>query len=542
MRRNFLRTGLLALAAVLLIGCGDNNKVASSEVVFNRGNGAEPETLDPSLALAIYEDSIIGDLIMGLMTEDVNGRPIPGAATSWETSADGLTWTFHLRDENWSDGVPVTAEDFVFGWQRVVDPKSASKYAYFLGLVKNATAISAGKMPPSVLGVRAKDAKTFEVTLTHPVPYMLELVMHTTTYPLPKHVVEKFGKDWVKPGNYVGNGAYTLVDWVPNDHITVKKNPRFYDAANVKVDKVIFYPTADYDAGLRRFRAGELDMQTRMPANQINLVRSTMPEVMDPVPELTLELYCVNFKRPAFQDVRVREALNLAVDRDTITGKIRRLGEPPAYNYVPPSIANYPHSNTFDFTAMPYAARVAKAQGLMQAAGYGPAKRLKTTLMIRGTSNDIERQVAAAVQQMWKAIYIDIEIVPTDTAIFYSKIQEHDFDIAKPGWGADFDDASNFLDLLRTGVGNNWGAYSNPVFDRLMDQAQTETDLTKRGQLLSQAEALAMKDQAWMPLLYWVTMSIKWPYVTGWKNDAMDKHRSRWVSIDTKARAAKFGH
>ena len=538
-----IRTMLLALAAICLMSCGDGSKTSSGgEVVFNRGNAAEPETLDPALATGIFEDSIIGDVLMGLTTEDVNGKPIAGSATSWETSADGLVWTFHLRDQTWSDGVPVTADDFVFGWQRLLDPATASKYAYFLYLVKNAEAVNKAKMPVSALGVRAVDAKTFEVTLKHPAPYMLEMLTHTTTFPVPRHVVEKSGKDWVKPGNYIGNGAYTLVEWVPNDHITLKKNPRFYDAAHVQVDKVVFYPTNDYDAALRRFRAGELDIQDRMPANQIDMVRSTMPGVMDPVPELTLELLSVNFKRPVFQDVRVREALNLALDRETITGKIRRLGEPPAYDYIPPGIVNYPHSNKFDFISMPYAARVAKAQSLMQAAGYGPNKRLKTTLMIRLTSNDIERKVAAAIQQMWRAIYIDVEIVPQDTAIFYSKIQEHDFDIAKPGWGADFNDASNFLDLLRTGTGNNWGAYSNPVFDRLMDQAQMERDLTKRGQLLAQAEGVAMKDQAWMPVLYWVGMEIKQPYVSGWKNNAMEKNRSRWVSIDTKARAAKFGH
>lgn len=541
--RALVTAAMFALSAVFLTACGDGRKAqtgaASGEMVFYRGNAAEPETLDPSRAIALYEDHVMGELLVGLMTFDDMARPIPGAATSWETSADGLTWTFHLRDENWSDGQPVTAEDFVFGWQRLVDPKTASKYAYFLYLVKNAREVSAGKMPVSALGVRAVDTKTFEVTLVHPAPYMLELLTHHTTYPLPKHVVEKLGDAWVKPGNYVGNGPYTLTEWVPNDHITITKNPRFFDAANVKVDKVVYYPTADYDAALRRFRAGELDIQSRLPANQISWIKANIPKTLNMVPELTMDFIAVNFKRKPFDDVRVRQALSLAYDRETIVNKIRKLNEPPAYNYVPPGIVNFPHTNAYDWKSLPYGERVKKAQGLMQAAGFGPNKRLKTTFMIRANT-DIEKQISAATQQMWRAIYVDIDIVVQDTAIFYNKCEQHDFDIAKPAWGSDFNDASNFLDLMRTGIGNNYMQYSNPKFDALMDKAQAEKDLTERGKLLAEAEAVAMNDYAWLPAFFWVNTAIVQPYVHGWKNNARESNRNRWVTIDTKARAEMF--
>src|SRR4051812_16416964 len=199
--------------------------------VLRRGNGAEPETLDNALSTADSDDNIIGDLTVGLVTEDARSRPIAGMATAWTTSPDGLTWRFKLREAEWSDGVPVTAEDFVFAWRRLVDPATAARYAYFLYVIKNARAVNAGKLPLSSLGVRAAGPATLEIALEHPVPYLLEMLCHMTMLPQPRHVVEAKGKDWSKPGNYVANGAFLLKEWVPNEFITLEKNPRFYDAA-----------------------------------------------------------------------------------------------------------------------------------------------------------------------------------------------------------------------------------------------------------------------------------------------------------------------
>src|SRR5262245_41228308 len=259
-----------ALFALAACGDGSNTKSASagasngasgSEVVLRRGNGAEPASLDPHFSIGTWEDNIISDLIVGLTTADAAGKAIPGAATSWETSPDGKTWTFHLRDLQWSDGKPVTAGDFVYSWRRILDPKTAAPYASILYGFKNAQAIGSGKMKPEELGARAIDDKTLELQLENPAPYLPELLMHTTSYPVPQQLVEAKGRDWTKPGSYIANGPYTLAEWVPNDHITLVKNPKFYDAANVKIDRVVYYPIADPDAGLKRFRAGELDTQ-----------------------------------------------------------------------------------------------------------------------------------------------------------------------------------------------------------------------------------------------------------------------------------------
>lgn len=505
---------------------------------FCMGNAAEPFTLDPNMSDAQWEDTIIGDLMMGLTTEDSRARPVPGMAESWETSADGLSWTFHLRQAQWSDGAPVTAEDFLYSWRRLLDPKQAASYAYYPYIIKNAEPINAGRMPGSALGVLARAPRTLEIHLEHPAPYLLEMLMHTCMMPLPRHVVEAKGKHWTQPGNYVSNGAFMLKSWIPNDHVEVIKNPRFFDAAHVKLDRIFYDPTDDYAAGLRRLRGGELDATDRLENNQFGWIKKNMPELLDPVPQLIMDMVQVNLTKAPFDDIRVRRAINLAINREAITGRIIPVGYVPAYNLVPPGTANYPGGNALDFHRMPYPVRTAQAQRLMREAGFGPGNRLRTTYLIRSTAAGSYRAVAAALQQMFALAYIDASIIPTDAQIFYKQIQEHDFDMAQPGWQADFNDASNFLDLFRTGGGNNWGAYSNPAFDRMLQAAQDDIDLESRGRKLAAAEAILLKDQALMPLFFWVSGNLVRPYVKGWDANAMDKHRARWISIDEKARAS----
>jgi oligopeptide transport system substrate-binding protein len=508
--------------------------------VIHRGNAAEPQTLDPSMATGTQDDAIIGDLMMGLMTEDPMCEPIPGMATHWTTSPDGLTWTFFLREALWSDGVPLTAEDFVFAWQRTLKPTLGAPYAYFLYFLKNAAAINAGKMPKSALGARALDAHTLEMRLEHPAPYMLEMLTHMATYPQPRHVITAKGKDWTRPGNYVGNGAYALKQWIPNGHVLVEKNPRFFDAANVAMKRIFFYPTDDYSAALQRMRAGELDIQDRVPVQRIDWIRANMAEAYQPVPILATEYVLVNHTRKPFTDVRVREAINLSLNREVIAQRIRRVGDVPAYALVPPATANYPHGVQLDFKAMPYPARTEQARALMRAAGFGEQNRLKTSFMIRSTAPGPYRAVAAAIQQMLALAFIDISILPTDFQVFLAQAHSHDFDMLEMAWAADFNDAATFLELLQTGGGNNDGLYSNPVFDRMLAAAQSDNDLASRGQKLAAAEEIAMKDHGIMPLYYWASPNIVWPYVKGWRENPMDKHRSRWMTIDQAAREKQF--
>jgi oligopeptide transport system substrate-binding protein len=542
-RRAFLTS---AGGAVLLAACGPGGtaqqgasgataRARPGEIVLNRGNAAEPLSLDPHHSQAVWEDNIIGDLLVGLTTDTSNGTPIPGAAESWESSPDGMIWTFRLRDHLWSDGMPVTAGDFVYGWRRILDPKTASPYGYFLYLIKNGEAVNSGKMPPAALGVTALDDKTLLVELEHPAPYLLEYLMHMTTYPVPRHLIEAKGDSWTKPGTYVCNGPFMLTEWDSNDHVTLEKNPRFYDAANVKLNRVIFYPTTDYGAALKRLRAGELDTQDRMPAQQIDWLRKNMPEIVRTDPILVTEFLTCNMTRKLFADVRVREALSLALDRETIVNKVEKIGDPPAYGMIPRATANYPGGVALDFKSLPMPERLKRAQELMRQAGYGPDKLLRTSLLVRSAAPD-RRRVPVAIQQMWTQIYVDAQILQLDASIFYNSIQTGDFDIANPGWSADFNDASTFLELLRKGNPNNWARYDNPEYDRLLDAAGNETDLKKRGALLAMAEATALKDHAWIPIYFWVSGELVRPYVKGWIKNGLQKHRSRWLSIDEAAR------
>jgi oligopeptide transport system substrate-binding protein len=299
---------------------------------------------------------------------------------------------------------------------------------------------------------------------------------------------------------------------------------------------VIFYPTTDYGAALKRMRAGELDEQDRMPAQEIGWLRGNMPEVLRLDPILVTEFLTCNMTRKPFDDVRVREALSLALDRETIVNKINKVGEVPAYGMIPPGIANYPGGVALDFKRVPFLERLKRAQDLMRQAGYGPDNLLRTSLLLRSAAPD-RRRVPVAIQQMWTQIYVDAQILQLDASIFYNSIQTGDFEIANPGWSADFNDASSFFDLLRKGNPNNWAHYDNPDYDRFLDEAGIETDLEKRGELLAMAEAAALKDHAWLPVHFWVSGVLVRPYIKGWEKNIADTHRTRWLSIDEQARA-----
>jgi oligopeptide transport system substrate-binding protein len=530
-----LAGGILAFAG--LGGCspsGDEPETRAAmgaEMVLNRGNTAEPESLDPALNTVLWGSHIIGDMLMGLYTDDAAGKAILGAASDATVSEDGRTWMFTLREHSWSDGTPVTAEDFAFAWRRIVDPKTASKYASLLYVFKNARPITEGTMPPSALGVRAADDKTLVLELENPAPYLPELLAHALTAPVPRHVIETNPNNWTRAGTYVANGPYVLSDWVPRDHVTLLKNPRFYDAANVKIDRVVFYPTEDTEAGLRRFRAGELDVQDPIPAAQIDWLRANMPGALRLTPILAIDYVIMNQTRAPFKDVRLREALSLAYDRELLTNVIWKLGETPAYNIVPPGTANYPGGAAVSFKDMPKAERITRAQSLMRELGYGPDKPFRTTYLTSALPDN--RRTAAAVQEMWRQIYVDLEIVQLEGQVAFARIKEADFDIAAPAWIADFNDPVNFLFLLVTNNGGlNYGRYGNPKYDALLAQADQEKDVVKRGELLLEAEKIALAEHAWITRTFRSTRQVVQPHVKNWISNAKDVNRTRWLSVE----------
>jgi oligopeptide transport system substrate-binding protein len=528
-RAGGMMRSLLALACVVA-ACAP--AAPHSGMTLNRGNGGEPASLDPHFIDITLESNIVGDLLVGLVTEDRAGNPIPGAAASWQTSPDGLTWTFHMRRHLWSDGVPVTSHDFIYAWRRILDPQTGAKYGYNLWVFKNAQAISNGKLPPSALGAEAPDDGTLVLHLEHPAPYLPQLLMHQSTFPLPRHVLFKYGTAWSTPEHYVSNGAYTLKEWYPNDHITLIKNPRFYDAAHVRVETVNYFPSSDSEAALRRFRAEELDTQNPLPAYEIGWMRTHIPRALQIAPYLGVSYIVMNNTRAPFADKRVREAIDLAVNREMIADRIYKLGERAAYSIVPPGVANFPDHAAFDFKSMPYDRRVAKAQALMREAGYGPANPAHITFETIGDPD--AKRSAAAIQSMVKQIYMDMDIAQVDIQIHYVNLQNRDFDIAGASWIADFDDATNFLDLLRSDSGLNYSLYKNPVYDALLQKAQLQPDAKIRGDLLDRAEQTALDDYPWVPIRFLVTRDLVQPYVKGWIANIRNVNRTRWLWIADK--------
>jgi oligopeptide transport system substrate-binding protein len=518
---------VVAVASVTALGVSG----ASAQSVLRVANSGEPDSLDPHQLSGNWEDRIAGDIFMGLTTEAADGTVIPGAAESWTISDDGLTYTFTLRDHTWSDGTPVTADDFVFAFRRILDPATAAEYAYLLFPIKNAEAINNGSQADlEALGARAVDPKTLEVTLEQPTSYFLQLLTHYTSFPIPKHKVEELGDDWVKPGNLVGNGAYTLVEWVPNSQVRLEKSDTFWDAENVAIDEVVYYPTEERNTGTKQFRAGEVDVQYDFASEQIDFLKENLPEATHISPGLAAYYYIFNTKEPPFDDVRVRKALAMAVERDAITEKILRTGEIPAYNLVPPDTGTYGEPPQVEWADMPYEQRVEQAKALLAEAGFGPDNPLKFTLRYNTSEN--HKKIAIAIAAMWKQLGVQAELFNTEVKVHYNDLQSHDFQVARAGWVADYNDPENFLTLLRTSTGPmNYGQYSNEEYDRLMAESDMATDEEARNELMREAETLMLTELPLIPIYHYVDKNLVSPKVQGWVDNPKNQHRTRWLSL-----------
>ncbi|MDH3659659.1 MAG: peptide ABC transporter substrate-binding protein [Alphaproteobacteria bacterium] len=524
--------GLLTATAIGLAGLAGHAGLAPLAAAELRvANSGEPDSLDPHHTSGVWESRILRDMFMGLTTEAADATVVPGAAESWTVSDDGLVYTFTIRDHVWSDGTPVTAGDFVYSLQRILKPETAAQYASLLYSIKNAQALNEGSMDNlEDLGVKALDDKTLEITLEYPAPYFLEQLTHQTAYPVPKHKIEEHGDDWIKAGNLVGNGAYVLEEWVPNTHVRIVKDETFYDAANVAIDAVMYYPAEERNAATKQFRAGEIDVQTDFASEQIDWLNENLPDETRITPYLGIYYYSINTSKPPFDDARVRNALAMSIDRTAITDKVLKTGELPGYSFVPPDAGDYGEPSYVAWKDTPYEERVEQAKALLADAGYGPDRPLE--FQLRYNTSENHKKIAIAVAAMWKQLGVQTELFNAEVKVHYNDLQEGNFDIARAGWIADYNDPQNFLYLMEGDTGaNNYTRFDHPEYNELMDKSDYETNPAARNELMHQAEAIAMAEMPNIPIYYYVSKNLVSKRVQGWVDNAADRHPTRYLSL-----------
>jgi oligopeptide transport system substrate-binding protein len=500
-------------------------KVEGPAGVLRRGNGPEPDSLDPQLARADSAANVLRDLYEGLTVLDTSGVPAPGAAEKWDVSADGLTYTFHLRENlRWSNGEPLTAQDFVASWRRLVTPATGGQYAQLLAPVVNASEIVAGRAKPETLGIAAPDARTVVVTLRAPTPYFLALAAHWSTLPV------YGGHAPGRAGAAVSNGAFTLADWTVGSHVSAKRNRNYWNDAATRIDEVRYFHIADANDEYTRYRAGELDVTYVLPQQPIAKLRATHGAELVTGPQLGVLYYGFNLTKPPFgTSPGLREALTMTIDRDRLVESVTNLGEPAAYSWVPVGTANYEPQKP-EWVALPYEQRVARAKALYAAAGYGPSKPLRFELRFpTGATNE---RVALAVSAMWKsALGVDVKLVPEEFKSLLQSVNRGDAQVFRASWVGDYNDANTFLQLLASDFGINLPKYRNAEYDALLAEAARAADASLRREKLQAAERRLLADAPVMPLFFFVNKHLVSPRVQGWYDNPTNVVYSRNLSL-----------
>lgn len=522
---------LRSLALTLLLSCA-SMPFAHAEMTYRRGNPGDPATLDPPKTSTVPESDILSDLYEGLTTLDAKANIIPGAAASWTLSADGKVYTFKMDPRGkWSNGDPVKAGDFVYSLRCTLDPATASGYANVLYPIKNAEKVNKGALKPEELGVKAIDDATLEIALEAPTPYFLGLLTHQSALAVHPASVEKFGKDYVKPGNLVSNGAFMLKEFTPNDKLVVVKNPNFKDAANVKIDTEIFYPLEDRGAALRRFQAGEINSYNDVPTDQIKFIRANLGDQFKVSPYLGTYYFVFNTRKKPFDDVRIRHALSMVVDREFLAEQIWGGTMLPGYTFVPPGIDNYGEPASLPYKDMSPIEREDKAIALMKEAGYGPGKPLK--LEIRFNTSENHKNTSIALADMWKPLGIEVTLTNSDIKTHYGLLRDKgDFDIARAGWIGDYSDPQNFLFLGQSdNKGLNYATWKNADFDALMAKAAQTTDIAARAKILLEADKIFISEEPYLTLLTYGSKNLISKKISGWEPNTLDKHPARYLSV-----------
>lgn len=508
-------------------------RLSDGRAMLRKGNGAEPESLDPHKSQSTISSAILRDLYESLVGEAPNGDLIPGAAESWEISPDGLTYTFHLRgNARWSNGQPVTAEDFAWSLRRSVDPATASVYSAVLSPILNAADVTAGKRPPAELGVEARDAKTLRIRLKAPTPYFLGLLTHTSTYPVYRPAVEQYADQYTAPGKNVSNGAYVIKEWVVSSHILLERNPQYWDNANTKIDLVKYLAIDNAESEFKRYLAGELDLTGTVPIPQLDWARTRLPNEYKAHASISTYYYGLNLEQPPFKNnPKLRLALSMALDRQILVQKVTRGGELPAYGWVPPGIINYTPQKPA-WADWPRDRQVTEARRLYRKAGYSEAKPLQ--IEIRYNTSEGHKKIAAAISAMWKmTLGLRTSLVNEEWKVLLDNVNAKKLtQVYRAGWVGDYNDAFTFAELMLSRFGLNGTGYTSPQYDALVDAAAHEADVMQRRELLEQAEQVLLADQPLLPIYFYVNKRLVKPYVQGYQGNVMDHIYTKYLAID----------
>ena len=540
--RSALTTPALWAATLLLCfqtGCGKRESLVEAGArlqILHLANGAELVDIDPQAVTGKTEHNVITALIEGLVSEDpVDLHPVPGTATHWEISDDGLVYTFHLRPEaRWSNGDPVRAHDFVRSWQRMLTPSLGSEYAYMLHVVEGAEAFNRGETSDfSTVGFREVDPLTVEIRLKQPIPYFLNLLNHYSWYPVHLPTVEAFGglerkgTRWTRPGNFVGNGPFVLTKWIPNQVVVVEKSETYWDRDTVRLNAIHFHPIESGETEERMFRSGQLHKTNGIPLSKVDVYKRDHPGLLRIDPFLGTMYIRVNVTRDKLSDPRVRRALALTINREHLTSYVNKSGKLPAYHLTPPDTAGFTARARFEGTAD-------DARALLSDAGYPGGDGLPRIEMLYPTSEN-GKVIAEAIQEMWRStLGIDLILVNQEWKVYLDSMNNLDYDLALSVWIGDYVDPNTFLDMFESTNGNNRTGWSNPEYDRLLQEAGQTRDAEERFEVFQKMEALLIEEAPMLPVYFYTNAYLIDPSVKGWHPTILDNHPYKDVYLDAE--------
>jgi oligopeptide transport system substrate-binding protein len=527
--RSLLRLGVGVLV-LALFGCGHPQNTSKSPQVLRRGLSGEPATLDPAASGDTFSHEVLEDLYEGLTSESPSGDVIPGVASSWSVDASGRQYTFRLRpDARWSNGKPVRAQDFIAAWRRALDPRQASPDADDLRLISGASGIISGKSPVSALGVEADGEGILIVHLEALAPYFLQLLSHSAAYPIYSDASARSHD----PTSSVSNGAYVLAAWSPGTKVELMRNPYYWNRTAVLIPRIDYVFASDANTQFDSYRAGELDMTDNVPENVADRLRRERSTELITSPILITAYYGLNLSAPPCAgNLKLRQALSMAIDRKRLVQSLA-FGQAPAYGLVPPGTWNY-SPQSWPWKNLSDDERVAEARRLYAESGYSTRSPLHLRLLLN--SNPSIQKTAIVVASMWREVLgVDTELTNEEYRVFLeSRHDKSRWDVARLAWAADFNDASNFLDILRAHSTNNDPGYTNSSFDALLDAAAANSDAGRRRELLENGERLMLADYPVIPLYFFVSKRLVKPYVHGVVANPLNHIRSQALALQAR--------